>query len=72
VYHIAQNFGGKKHWRIWQMNFYLPMFFLPIILTRGVPIGKLTNILITDISAIKSTDSDTDIDITTAMDSSLL
>jgi len=26
-YHIAQNFGGKKHWRIWRMNLYLPMFF---------------------------------------------
>jgi len=33
VYRIAQNFGGKKHWQIWQMKLYPPMFFLPIILT---------------------------------------
>jgi len=28
LYCIAQNFGGKKHWR---MKLHLPMFFLPII-----------------------------------------
>jgi len=33
TYCIAQNFGGKKHWRIWQMKLYPPMFFPPIILT---------------------------------------
>jgi len=26
-YRIAQNFGGKKHWQIWWMNLYSPMFF---------------------------------------------
>jgi len=42
--------------------------------TRGALISKLTNIPITDILAIKSTnfDTDTDTDITTSMDSSLL
>jgi len=37
---------------------------------RGTLISKFTDIRITDTSAIKSTDSDTDI--TTSMDSSLL
>jgi len=41
-----------------------------ITVIRGAPISKLTDILITDILAIKSTDSDTDV--TTSMDSSLL
>ena len=39
---------------------------------RGATISKLTNIPITNISAIKSTDSDTDTNITTSMDSLLL
>ena len=39
---------------------------------RGAPISKLTDIPITDISAIKSTDFNIDTDITTSMDSSLL
>jgi len=39
---------------------------------RGAPISKLTNIPITDILAIKSTDSDTNTDITNSMGSSLL
>ena len=30
-YRIAQNFGGKKHWRIWRMKLHPPMFFPPII-----------------------------------------
>jgi len=38
-----------------------------IVYIRGAPISKLT-----DISAIKSTDSDTNTDITTSMGSSLL
>jgi len=42
------------------------------VLSRGAPISKLTDILITNILAIKSTDSDTDTDITTSMGSSLL
>jgi len=33
TYHIAQNFDGKKHWRIWRMKLHQPMFFPPIILT---------------------------------------
>ena len=41
-----------------------------ITVIRGAPINKLTDILITDISAIKSTDSNTDV--TTSMNSSLL
>jgi len=36
LYCIAQNFGSKKYWRIWWMNLYLPMFFLPIILTTKI------------------------------------
>jgi len=48
-------------------NFSKQTFWLK---TRGAPISKLTDIPITDISAIKSTDSDTDI--ITPMDSSLL
>ena len=42
------------------------------VYVRGVPISKLTDIPVTDISAIKSTNSDTDTNITTPMDSSLL
>jgi len=42
------------------------------MLSRGALIIKLTDILIIDISAIKSTDSDTDTNITTSMDLSLL
>jgi len=43
-----------------------------IVNNRGALISKLTDIPITDILAIKSTDSDTDTDITTSMGSSLL
>jgi len=43
-----------------------------MILIRGTLISKLTDIPITDISAIKSTDSNIDTDITTSIDSSLL
>jgi len=33
IHRIAQNFGGKKHWRIWWMKLHPPMFLPPIILT---------------------------------------
>jgi len=39
---------------------------------RGAPISKLTDIPIIDILAIKSTDSNTNTDITFSIDSSLL
>jgi len=42
------------------------------VLNRGALISKLTDILITNILAIKSTDSDTDTDITTSIHSLLL
>ena len=32
LYHTAQKFGGKKHWRVWCMKLHLPTIFLPNIL----------------------------------------
>ena len=28
-YRIAQNFGGRKHWRIWRLGANSPKFYLP-------------------------------------------
>ena len=28
-YRIAQNFGGRKHWRIWWLGANSPKFYLP-------------------------------------------